>query len=96
MSTNDTHHDVKYLNTSRDNFKKWKRSVDAKLANLPIDSGAHCGVRVDLELHELGGGLFGHLAGGDGLADASVGDILADAVGNPAVRPDVPEHPLLS
>ena len=35
MTTNDTHHEVKYLNTSRDNFKKWKRSVDAKLAKHP-------------------------------------------------------------
>ena len=35
MTSNDTHHEVKYLNTSRDNFKKWKRSVDAKLGKHP-------------------------------------------------------------
>ena len=35
MTSNDTHHEVKYLNTSRDNFKNWKRSIDAKLGKHP-------------------------------------------------------------
>ena len=35
MTSNDIHHDVKYLNTNRDNFKKWKRGIDAKLGKHP-------------------------------------------------------------